>query len=128
MIRPNNIKHALKENRLVIGTMVTEFRSPGLSQMLANAGFDFISVDMEHSCFSLETVTEHIVGARAAGISSIVRIPEKGIYHLISKVLDSGAQGIIVPQVDTPEDVRFVVQAAKFAQVVAFTNSIETRP
>jgi 2-keto-3-deoxy-L-rhamnonate aldolase RhmA len=117
VVRPNNIKRALKENKLVIGTMVTEFRSPGLSQMLANAGFDFISVDSEHSRFSLETVSEHIIGARAAGISSVVRIPEKGLYHLISRVLDSGAQGIIVPQVDTPEDVRFVVQSAKFAPV-----------
>ncbi len=117
MVRPNNIKRALKENRLVIGTMVAEFKSPGLSQILANAGFDFISVDTEHSRFSLETVFEHIVGARAAGIGSVVRIPEKGNYHLISRVLDSGAQGIIVPQVDTPEDVRLVVQSAKFAPV-----------
>jgi 2-keto-3-deoxy-L-rhamnonate aldolase RhmA len=117
VIRPNSIKRSLKDNRLVIGTMVTEFRSPGLSQILANAGFDFISVDTEHSRFSLETVFEHIVGARAAGISSVVRIPEKGMYHLISRVLDSGAQGIIVPQVDTPEDVRVVIESAKFAPV-----------
>lgn len=117
MIRPNNIKHALKENKVVIGTMVTEFRSPGLAQMLANAGFDFISIDSEHSRFSLETVSEHVIGARAAGISSVVRIPERGMYHLMSRVLDLGVQGIIVPQVDTPEDVRFITQSAKFAPV-----------
>jgi len=117
MVRRNNIKHALKEDRLVVGMMVTEFRSPGLAQMLANAGFDFISVDSEHSRFSLETVFEHVIGARAAGISSVVRIPEKGNYHLVSRVLDAGAQGIIVPQVDTPEDVRFIANSAKFSPV-----------
>ena len=117
MVRRNNIKHSLKEDKLVIGMMVTEFRSPGLAQMLANAGFDFISVDSEHSRFSLETVSEHVFGARAAGISSVVRIPERGMYHLMSRVLDSGAQGIIVPQVETAEDVRHIVQSTKFAPV-----------
>jgi len=117
VVRRNSIKHALKENKLVIGMMVTEFRSPGLAQMLANAGYDFISVDSEHSRFSLETVFEHVVGARAAGINSVVRIPERGQYHLISRVLDSGAQGVIVPQVETAEDVQHVVQSAKFAPI-----------
>jgi len=45
-------------------------RSPGIAQMLATAGFDFMVIDLEHSGFSIQTVADLILGARAAGIKS----------------------------------------------------------
>lgn len=86
MVRPNHVKQSLKEGKLVVGTMIAEFRSPGLAQMMANAGFHFMSIDMEHSRFSLETVAEYVLAARGAGIGSIVRVPQKGIPHLPSRL------------------------------------------
>ena len=117
MVRPNLVKRSLKEGNLVVGTMIAEFRSPGLAQMMANAGFDFMSIDTEHSRFSLETVAEHVLAARGAGIGSIVRVPQKGIPHLLSRPLDMGVQGLIIPQVETREDVELIIRATKYAPV-----------
>ena len=111
MVRPNHVKRSLKEGKLVVGTMIAEFRSPGLAQMMANAGFDFMSIDMEHSRFSLETVAELVLAARGAGISSIVRVPQKGIPHLLSRPLDMDVQGLIIPQEETREDVELILKA-----------------
>jgi len=113
-MRENRVKKALKEGKVVIGTMVSEVRSPGIAQMLATAGFDFMVIDLEHSGFSIQTMADLILGARAAGITSIVRVPSKKGHHLLSRPLDVGAQGLLVPQVETKEEVVEIIKATKY--------------
>ena len=77
------------------------------------AGFDFIILDMEHGFASMETIQSHIRAAESAGIIPIVRVPDwKGIE--ISRVLDIGAKGIQVPNVYSAEQIKSVIDAAKF--------------
>ena len=72
MVRPNLVKRSLKEGKLVVGAMIAEFRSPGLARMMANATFDFMSIDMEHPGFSPETVAERALAARGAWIRLMI--------------------------------------------------------
>ena len=113
-MRENKVKEALKDGKVVIGTMVTAVRSPGIAQMLATSGFDFVIIDLEHSSFSIQTLEDIIWAAKAADICSIVRVPSKKEDHLLSRPLDAGAQGLLIPQVETKEDVINIVKASKY--------------
>lgn len=94
-----------------IGTIVT-LETPDVAEMLSLCGFDWLFIDMEHGPLSLAT-TQHIIQAIGGNCSSIVRVPENSAVW-IKKALDTGCDGIIVPQVKSAEDVRLAVTAAKF--------------
>ncbi len=112
-MRDNKVRAALKRGEPVIGTMVTEMRSPAIAWLLANAGFDFMFIDMEHGTYDLETVADMIKIARLAGIVPLVRVPD-ALYHLIARVLDAGAMGVMVPRVETRETVEQAVAALRY--------------
>ena len=114
MIFPNPMKRALKEGKVVFGPMVSEIRSPGLAVLFAQAGFDYFFIDMEHSCFTYETVSDMIMSARAAGIPAIVRPVSRKAHEALSRPLDSGAAGLLVPQIQTREDVESVVRWCRY--------------
>lgn len=113
-MKENKTKRALQHGEFVLGTVNRYFRSPEIAQVLATAGYDFIWIDMEHSCFGLETVADTARAALAAGITPIVRIPELQ-SHFISRALDSGALGVIVPEVDSRKQVEDTVRFSKYA-------------
>ena len=115
MIFKNRVKKALKEGRVVFGPMVSEIRSPGIAVLFAQAGFDLFFIDMEHSCFTSETVSDMILAARAAGISAIVRPTSRTSAEHLSRPLDSGADGLLVPQIQSREDVENVVRWCRYA-------------
>jgi 2-keto-3-deoxy-L-rhamnonate aldolase RhmA len=66
------------------------------------AGFDYVFIDIEHGSFDLETVQDMIKVSLDNGITPIVRVAEL-LYSLIARVLDAGAQGIILPRVEDPK-------------------------
>lgn len=113
-MKENRTKRLLKEGRSVIGTMVSEIRSPNIAQMLATAGFDFFILDTEHGPFSLETVQDMALSARGAGINFFVRVPTRFGHHNLSRPLDVGAEGLLIPQVETVEEVRNIVKATRY--------------
>jgi len=108
-----NLKEALKEGGLVIGTFLSEVRNPNVAHMLARCGYDYFIIDNEHGTYSAETVSNMIAAARGANISVIVRVPEIR-REAILKPLDSGAAGILVPQVNTADQAREVILHAKY--------------
>ena len=114
MIFQNTMKRALKEGNVVFGPMVSEIRTPGIAVLFAQAGFDFFFIDMEHSCFTTESVSDMILAARAAGIPAIVRPPSRTSYEHLSRPLDSGAAGLLVPQIQTQEDVENTVKWCRY--------------
>jgi 4-hydroxy-2-oxoheptanedioate aldolase len=81
--------------------------------MFAAAGFDFIYIDMEHSAFSIETVGDLCYAALAANLVPIVRPPAKE-PHLLSRPLDAGAMGLLIPHVDTKAEAEAVIGAVKY--------------
>ena len=77
------------------------------------AGLDFIVLDTEHGPASLETLHHHVRGARAGGLASIIRV--KGSDpHAIGAALDTGAVGVQVPNINTPDQARVAVEGARF--------------
>ena len=95
-----------------LGTFV-KLPSQETLELIAYAGFDFIVIDLEHSPLDLETASRHIGTARALGVSSVVRVP--GLAGgWIQRILDAGAEGIMLPHTDTPEQAAEAVRAIRF--------------
>lgn len=112
-MRENKVKKALANGEVVIGTMISEVRGPGIITMLATAGYDFVYIDMEHSSYSIETVADMIAVSKAHDIVTIVRTP--GLSRLaLSRPLDAGAEGLLIPQVETEEEVKQIVEYTKY--------------
>jgi 2-keto-3-deoxy-L-rhamnonate aldolase RhmA len=81
--------------------------------VLANCGYDFAILDLEHSGTDLETIRQQIAFARGLSIEVYVRVPENS-YAAVARVLDAGAQGVMVPMLETPEQAREVVEWARY--------------
>ncbi|MEW6661406.1 MAG: HpcH/HpaI aldolase family protein [Bacillota bacterium] len=102
----------LRENRPLIG-FFTGITSPALVEMAGHANFDFVIIDNEHGPGGIET-TEHMIrAARCAGIVPLVRVSGANPQEIL-RTLDVGASGVQVPQVNTAEQARLVVDAVKF--------------
>ncbi len=113
MMIENRVKKTLKAGGLVIGCQVAEVRSPNIALLYGTAGFDFIFIDMEHGGFDLETVGDFITASKAANIVPVVRVPALE-EHFLSRPLDLGACGLIVPHIHTKEQARQVIECTKF--------------
>lgn len=112
-MKDNMVRAALGQGIPVFGTMIQEMRSPAVPIILANAGFDFVFLDMEHGTFNIETAADLVKVIRLVGMTPLVRVPD-GQYHVIAPLLDAGAQGIMVPRVETKDQVEHVVSCAKY--------------
>ena len=108
---PSNFRSRLLAHEKLIGPLVT-LPSPEVAEICVNAGFDWLFLDMEHGLLDLITVQRIVqtVGDRAA---CVVRVPSHDPMW-ITKVLDIGVSGLIVPQVNTAEQATAVVRAAKY--------------
>lgn len=109
----NPLKAALAAGQSVFGSELTGLPSPEVARVYATAGLDFVFIDMEHTPISLENVAILIAAARQAGIAPIVRVPQAE-YVWVARVLDSGAQGIIVPRVNSPQQAREIVSWTRY--------------
>lgn len=107
------LRARLRAGEVVIGTMVFEFASPGLPQILANSGADFVVYDMEHSGFGIDTIKQLLAWTRGTGIAPVVRVPAAE-YHFLARALDAGAHGVMVPLVESGEQAARAVQATKY--------------
>jgi 2-keto-3-deoxy-L-rhamnonate aldolase RhmA len=95
------------------GTFLFEFATPGIGQILKAAGADYAVLDMEHTGFSFDTVRQVVRYCQAAELPLIVRVPSQQRHH-ISRALDTGADGIMVPIVSSADQARAVLDAAKY--------------
>ncbi len=112
-MRQNKIKAMLKAGKPAIGTMIQEVVNPFIIHVIANAKFDFVYVDMEHGRFSMEGACDLIQMLRLTNVTPFVRIPNNE-YHFIAKMLDAGAEGIMVPRVSCPEDIHQALRFMKY--------------
>lgn len=112
-MKPNLLRTRLLAGQPVVGTMVQEVTSPFIVHALVNAGFDFVYVDMEHGRFNLETAAGLIQTIRLTDMAPLVRVPDNQ-YHLIARVLDAGARGVMIPRVETREQAEKAVQAVRY--------------
>lgn len=107
------LKERLRAREVLFGLPVMEFATPGLMAILDAAGADFCLLDMEHGCFGIDTVRAVMATARGLSVAPLVRVPYAR-YEYISRVLDAGARGVMVPRVETPEEMDAVAAAAHY--------------
>ena len=82
--------------------MFIQSASPEFLEASGYAGFQFAAIDLEHASYGTETLVSLIRAGEAAGLSMLARVPGLDAA-LIKKSLDMGAAGIIIPNIDTPE-------------------------
>ncbi|MDK2811407.1 MAG: hypothetical protein PWR27_2116, partial [Petroclostridium sp.] len=103
----------LKKGESIIGTMVTVFDNPDIVKMLKVCGFDLFIVDSEHGYMDYSKVAGLFGIARAIGIAGLVRIPEVK-REVVLKYMEMGADGILLPNTETVEQARALVEYAKY--------------
>jgi 2-keto-3-deoxy-L-rhamnonate aldolase RhmA len=101
----------LKNRDLLLGTILT-LPSPETAELLSQAGFDWLFVDMEHTSLGVKDV-QRILQAVGTEFPCLVRIPVLD-EAWIKKVLESGPAGIIVPHVNTPKDAEKILRWSKY--------------
>lgn len=97
-----------------LGLFVWEFAMAGTWPVLATTGLDFGVIDMEHSAFSYRDVGTMLSGARSTSLPALVRVPELN-RNTIGRVLDLGADGVILPHVTSEREAAELVSYTKFA-------------
>ncbi len=112
-MRLNTVKQTLLAGGTSIGTMVFEFATTGIGRIVAEAGSEFVVFDMEHTGWDTETIKMLIATTRAADTIPMVRVPATQ-YHLMSRPLDAGAMGLMIPMVEDEAQARLIVQSAKY--------------
>jgi 2-keto-3-deoxy-L-rhamnonate aldolase RhmA len=108
-----SLKSRLRSGEICKGTFLLFLLGGDVVQCLAGLGFDYLILDLEHSSLDLGPVREMIRTARASGIAPIVRMPEVQ-YHLVARVLDAGAEGIMLPRVESRQQVEDLVRFARY--------------
>ena len=112
----NTTRERLSRGETVFGCGLQTYRSPEIARTFAVAGFDYVFIDLEHSSFDLETAHDMIKASLDSGITPICRVGELA-YSLVARLLDSGAQGIILPRVEDPAILRESLSWMRFPPV-----------
>ena len=109
----NAVKQRLAGNELAIGLNTRQARTVDIAPIAKACGFDWLMIDLEHNSMNIDTAAQICVTALGYGVAPIVRVP--GPEHWQStRLLDAGAQGIIVPHVSTEAEARRVVYQCKY--------------
>jgi 4-hydroxy-2-oxoheptanedioate aldolase len=111
-MRTNPVKQLLRAGKPAVGTWLS-LGSVTAARFLARMGFDYLTVDVEHSLVNVETAT-HMMGAIAdAGCVPLARVPSNRHDH-IKRVLDNGGFGIVVPMVMSRQEALDAVAACRY--------------
>jgi 4-hydroxy-2-oxoheptanedioate aldolase len=108
----NELKRLLASGRRAYGVWLG-LASPAVAELLAYAGYDFVIIDNEHGGGSISDATDMLRCCAAAGCPAIVRVPWNDQVYL-KRILDAGAQSIMVPMVETAEEAAAAVAACRF--------------
>ena len=111
-MKPNHVKSTLALGQSSIGTWLS-LGDVGAARLMARTGFQWLTVDLEHSPVDWQTASHMFAAIADSGCTPLARVP-RGDHDLIKRVLDGGAMGIVVPMVETVEQARDAIAAAKY--------------
>ncbi|NWA64262.1 siderophore biosynthesis protein SbnG, partial [Pantoea sp. B9002] len=109
MLRTNRLKQKLATGQVVHG-LISSIPSPAAIELIAEAGFDFVIIDMEHVLINPETVEHMIRTAEAYDLTPLARVADLDPKTLL-RLLDGGAQGIVLPMVECPVQLAAAIAA-----------------
>lgn len=102
----------LKQKIPVLGTHIS-LNDSTITELIGNLGFDYLWIDTEHTAIDLYCLQQHLIAARAAGVSAIVRIPWNDPVR-VKPILEMGPDGIIFPMVNSYEEAKKAVEACMY--------------
>lgn len=108
----SDLKNIIKKNEISFGSWIT-LAHTSIPEIMAQAGFDWLVIDMEHSVINIQKTQELIQITDLKGITPLVRLTAND-SALIKRVMDAGAYGVIVPMINTKEDALKAVKAVKY--------------
>jgi 4-hydroxy-2-oxoheptanedioate aldolase len=111
-MRPNKTKAKLLAGEQVFG-INPDINHPDMVEVFGYVGYDYVFLDCEHSSYIGDGIIHCIRAAYATDITPLVRVPAN-FPHIILEYLELGAQGVIVPHVNTKEQAQAVVSAVKY--------------
>ncbi len=106
------LKSKLKNDDLTIGSWIT-LGHPAIAEIMSRAGFDWLTVDMEHSAITFHQAQQLIQVIDLAGGSPLVRVSVND-PNLIKRSMDAGAHGVIVPMVNSQADAEQAVASVRY--------------
>ncbi len=101
-MRDTTLKNKINSGELTIGTWITIGHS-SIVEILCDAGFDWLTIDLEHNTINQENLRNLIIAGQAKSIPMLVRVP-KNDEVFIKKALDAGADGLIIPMINSAQD------------------------
>ncbi len=107
-IYTTHTRQQLMNGKLALGMGLRMARTVDIATIAKTCGYDWLLIDMEHNSMVVDAAAQMAMAALPVGITPIVRVPGKEHHHA-SRLLDSGAQGIVVPHVDTADEARCAV-------------------
>lgn len=111
-MKTNPVKRKLRQGEPSFGTWLS-LGNLHATRVLARSGFEWLTLDIEHSAFDWSHAAVIFAAVADAGCVPLARVPEAD-HYCIKRVLDAGAFGIVVPMVDTVEQARTAIAAAKY--------------
>jgi 2-keto-3-deoxy-L-rhamnonate aldolase RhmA len=112
-VRPNAIVQAIRSGVPARGFHMT-IAVPAQIELLGGLGFSFVFLDAEHGTFDLASIESCCRAAELYDLTVVVRVAACDA-NLISQILNAGAQGIVVPHVDTVDQARLAVESCRYA-------------
>ncbi|HXS75310.1 MAG TPA: aldolase/citrate lyase family protein [Terracidiphilus sp.] len=109
-----DFRRRVRDGELLLGQLLLEFFTPGIGPMLDASGLDFVIFDMEHGRCDIGMLEMLIASCRGSGIVPMARVPDLNFAPL-SRVLDIGAKGVMVPRVETRQQTEEIVRQLKYA-------------
>ena len=107
-----NIKKELRRNKLTIGSWLTIANST-TCEIMCNADFDWLVVDLEHTTISISEAGELIRIIDLSNVTPLVRLTSID-HNQIKRVMDAGAHGIIAPNVISKDDVDYIIESIHY--------------
>ena len=109
------LKEKLKKREVTIGSWIT-ISDPSVAEIMAQAGFDWLTIDIEHSAISIAQAQDLIRIIELAGVAPLVRVTCNDA-NIIKRVMDAGSHGVIVPMVNSAAEAEAAVAAIKYPPV-----------
>lgn len=106
------LKEKLAKREIIFGSTFATVNNIYFPKLFKNAGVDYMLFDCEHGIFNPEIANDMLMAARACDLPTIVRVQDCE-YHCISKCLDMGADGILIPRTETLEQVELAIDSMR---------------
>ncbi|PIP16615.1 MAG: hypothetical protein COX46_01180 [bacterium (Candidatus Ratteibacteria) CG23_combo_of_CG06-09_8_20_14_all_48_7] len=111
-MKENKVKKELKAGKATVGSFLS-IAHPTVAEVMAQSGFDWLVMDMEHGIIGIESVQTMAQAMSGTDVLPMARVPWND-FVVIKQVLETGVMGLVIPMVNTAEHAEMAVKAVKF--------------